>query len=92
MTKRGGGADPNPAHQWDTTNKLFSLVEVWALLSVVLVFIALCPGIGLTASFKGSILTFELSSLGIIPDPTINCPCDVSQTGNCINECTIPWM
>ena len=35
----GSGPDPDPAYQWDTKRKLFSLVEVCVLRSAVPVYI-----------------------------------------------------
>ena len=53
----GEGPDPDPAYQWDTKRKVFSLAEVCTPPSVIVV----------TCVFM-----FELSNLGFKLDPNTN--------------------
>ena len=42
-----------------------------------------------TRCFLSSIITFELSSLSPIPNPTIDCQISASHVGHCLKSCTL---
>lgn len=48
--------------------------------------------VGWQDSSKAHTLTSELSSLGMKPDPAVDCQPDISQAERGINVCDIPYM